>query len=166
MYGELDEHELDRFRTMDEQAKWKRMIAVQKGEVGISKAQKDSLWVLQTTIDSANFVHLSGIISRYGFPAWIEEYKITTILIHADDKWLSDAFLATLKGEVMSGNLSALEYARLFDRVQYSRHLPERYLVNEHLQTDDGSDSPVMVIDVSEVNKARTEIGLKKYKAR
>ncbi len=166
MYGELDEQKLADFKKMDEAAKWQRMKDVLKDKVGISKAQKDSLWKFQSQIDSINFLELSAIITKYGFPhKYIEEYKATSMLLHADPQLTTDDFFNMLKGEVKCGNLSPMEYAGVYDRIQLDRKLPELYYVSDYYDTATGKSKPKTPIDLDKTNKAREEIGLEKYKA-
>ena len=166
MYGELDGQKLEAFKKMDEAAKWQRMTDVQKDKIGISKTQKDSLWQLQSQIDSVNFLKLSGIITKYGFPhKYVEEYKATSILLHADPQLMTDNFFRMLIAEVKFGNLSPIGYAGVYDRVQLDRKLPELYYVSNYYDSTTGTSKPKPPLDLDKTNKAREEIGLGKYKA-
>ncbi len=164
MYGELDPQKLAELRSQPTDSQNRRMSNVMKGRVGITRAQKDSLWAYQGAIDSANFIRLSGIIKKYGFPKkYIDEWKVATILLH-NSPLMSDDFFMVLKGEVLAGNLSAMEYAKMHDRVRSDRHLPQLYCVSEQWDTVTKTAKIATPINPEATNKARKEIGLKKWK--
>jgi hypothetical protein len=164
MFGELDPQKLAELRSQPADSQNRRMSNVMKGRVGISQAQKDSLWVYQGAIDSANFIRLSGIIKMYGFPKkYIDEWKVTTVLLH-NTTLMSDDFFELLKEEVLAGNLSAKEYAGMHDRVRSDRHLPQLYCVSEQWDSVTKTVKIATPVDIEATNKARKEIGLKKWK--
>jgi hypothetical protein len=165
MYGELNPQKLEEWKHKDEKAKWQRFKDVQKNNAGISQFQKDSIGKYQDENDSGNIVKLTEIITRYGFPTYIEDYKVTTILLHASSAQVNDDYLKMLKEEVLLGNMSAMEYARLYDEVHYRLHLPELYYVNETFDQATGKGKVAQPVNMDETNKARKEIGLKKFKA-
>ncbi len=165
MLGEIDSAKLANLRNLDELAQRQRMVDVMKDRVGITKLQKDSLWVLQTFIDSTNFMRLSGIISNYGFPKkYIEIWKVSTILFHNSPTLMNEDFFKILKEEVSVGNLLGMEYAIMYDRVQNENHKPELYYVNKHYNSTTKTTIIRKPIDLIATNKARKEIGLKKLK--
>jgi len=107
---------------------------------------------------------LSGVIKNYGFPKkYCETYKITAILQH--NSYRSDeGFLGLLKGEVKNGNMPGMEYAALYDRIQNYHKQPELYYVNKRYDYERKTPATGTPIDLEATNKARKEIGLKRWK--
>ena len=165
MYGELDPQKLEEWKQKDEKAKWQRFRDVQKNKAGITQFQKDSIGKYQDENDSENMVKLTEIITRYGFPTYIEAYKVTPILLHAPSSQLNGEYLKMLKDEVLLGNMPALEYAVLYDEIQYRLHLPELYYVNATFDETRGKGKIGIPANMDETNRARKEIGLKKFKS-
>ena len=127
-----------------------------KNNVGIAQYQKDSLWKFQHEIDSLNFMKLSGIIDKYGYPVkYIASYKVSTILLHNSALIVKNNFLQVLRQEVTDGDMQAEEYAMIYDRVQMEQKLPQLYYAY---------DTDKKPVNQEETNEARAEIGLKKIK--
>lgn len=161
MYGEIDERKIAEYQQMGEAAKFKRMMQVQKNQIGISQLQKDSLWSLQNPIDSVNFVTVLAIIKQFGFPhRYIEPYKVSTIIMHASPALKNDDFFKCLMAEVSKGNLPGIEYARIYDNYLYGQRRDPLYYVDG--VDDDGN--PIIPKNKVETNKARVAIGLKPLK--
>ncbi len=164
-FGETDENKLAELRKMSEADQFQRMKAVQDDKVGIAKKAKDSLWQMQAAIDSSNFVKMKGIIYTYGYPKkYMEAYKVSVIFIHARPQWMTADFFRVLKEEVMNGNMPAFEYAAIYDRMQIENKLPELYYVSEHYDAKTGKSAIGKPLNMEATNKAREEIGLKKWK--
>ena len=165
MYGATDEQEIKAFKAMDDTAKWKRFQDVLDHKAGISVAKLDSIWKLQAAIDSANFLKVMAITKMFGFPhKYVESYKATAILCHAAEGYWNDDFFRTLKDEVLLGNIEPDVYAGLYDNIQWKMHRQELYFVNlqyhKTTKTSDHGTPP----DLELTNKARAEIGLKKFR--
>ncbi|MFI5195454.1 MAG: hypothetical protein ACHQD8_00055 [Chitinophagales bacterium] len=165
MFGELDEKKLAEMRKLPEGDQWKRMKQVQDNKVGISEHQKDSLWQLQGAIDSVNFIKMSGIVRRYGFPKkYVEVYKASAIFLHSPVQFLTDDFFKVLMQEVKNNNMPGLEYATIYDKAQLNNKLPELYYVCEHYDPTTKTSHIRQPKDLEATNRAREEIGLKKIK--
>ena len=161
-FGELNEQKVDSYKNMSEKEKFNRIRNVQERKVGLSIMQADSIEKLQEAIDTINFYKLSDIIYDYGFPnKYIEQYKATTILMHSPQSLISETFFKMLKEEVISGNLAAIEYARLYDRIQLRKGLSELYFVDEHYNFATQKTELGIPINLVKTNQARKEIGLK-----
>jgi len=155
MFGELDAQKLAELRKLPDAEQFKRMRDVQRNKVGLTQAQKDSVGALQDALDLASFTKLTGIIRSFGFPnGYVEAYEASTILLHTPPARLTSEYFAMLMDEVKAGNLPAKEYAIVYDRSLVEQNHPPLY--GEY-----GTDKPV---NIEETNKARAEIGLKKYK--
>ncbi len=164
MYGELDEKKLAEYKQMDEAQKFKRMTDVQDGKVGITQAQKDSLWRLQSPIDSRNFITVMAITKRFGFPnKYIEPYKVSTMIQHSP-QMMNDKIFNELMGEVDNGNLPGFEYANIYDTYRMGKHLPPLYYTEEAFDEVAGESKDVIPANIDETNKARKAIGLKPLK--
>jgi hypothetical protein len=146
MYGELDEKKLAEYKQMDEAEKFKRMTDVQDGKVGITQAQKDSLWRLQSPIDSSNFITVMAITKRFGFPnKYIEPYKVTTMVAHSPEM-MNDTIFKELMEEVEMGNLPGFEYANIYDNYRMGKHLPPLYCTEEAFDEATGESKDVIPI--------------------
>ncbi|MBC7553936.1 MAG: hypothetical protein H7257_08155 [Taibaiella sp.] len=164
MLGELDEQKIMDFRNGDQNLMNLRITDVMKNKTGLSQWQKDSIGHLQDKIDSLNFLTLSGIINRYGFPQCVKAWKVSTILLHASPTLMNDDFFKMLMEEVKNGNLPGYEYAAMYDKMRTAKKLPELYYVNEHFDQATKTSHILTPIDINATNIARKEIGLKKIK--
>ncbi len=162
--GETDPVKLAALQNADEPTKMRRIRDVMNNKVGLPQATKDSLERLQDANDAANFTKLSGIIARYGYPHnYIAGYKTGTILSHMSATLLDEQFFSMLKVQVQAGNMEAMEYAGLYDRIQLELHKPELYCVIDHYDTATKKSALSSPTDINATNKAREEIGLRKY---
>lgn len=154
MFGTLDDKEISVYKALDNSAKMKRITDARQNIVGISQTQKDSIGKLQAAIDSINFIKVYGIIKEFGFPyKYIPSYRITTILLHASPRWTTPDFFSLLLDEVKAERLEAIEYARVYDRMQLEKKLDQLYF----------EYNPGTPKNIDETNRARKEIGLKEY---
>ena len=162
--GEMDETKLDALKQLPAQGKYKRMQYVMADKIGISHAQRDSLGYLQSLIDTVNFHKISGIIRKFGYPKkYVETYKVSTVLLH-NSGLIDKHFLDILLQEVQSGNMSASEYAMVYDDVQVINKLPQLYDVSDLSLITKKLTGGGRQMDLAATNKARKAIGLKKLK--
>jgi hypothetical protein len=162
--GTMDKHELDSLRGLDDNAKFRRMALVSKDKVGMARIQKDSLSRLQSEIDSLNFLRMSGILYKYGYPkSKNDRYYMSVIFMHCD-AFIDTGFLSMMKNEVLDGNVEALEYAILYDRYMDLKHLPKLYFVNQVYKIGNDAFEVETPADLAATNKARAEIGLELLK--
>lgn len=162
--GTMDKRELDSLRQLDDKEKFRRMALVGKDKVGISRAQKDSLMRLQVGLDSANFIKMSAILYKYGYPKSEDDrYHMSVIFMHCD-AFIDTNFLSMMKAEVLEGNVEALEYALLYDRYMDMKHLPKLYYVSKVYRAANEAIEVEMPVDIAATNKARKEIGLELLK--
>lgn len=164
MLGEMDSAKLASLRKMPEKDKWQRMKDVRMNRAGISRIQKDSLDDLQQQIDTANMHKIIAIINGFGFPTYIEPWEVTTFFLHLP-ALLDDGHIKMLKDLTKKGKISADEFAAIYDRRQMDKNLPELYCVAPHLDTVTGKSAYPIPLNLDETNKARAEIGMKKYQA-
>ncbi len=162
--GTLDQREIDSLRKLDEKEKFKRMALVGANKVGISKYQKDSLGRLQSILDSVNFVKVSGILYKYGYPHSERDRSWASLIVLHNEDLVDTAFLAMVKQEVLGKRLDAIEYAGLYDRWRSSRHLPKLYYGNDIYDSRTNTFSTEKPTDLEATNKARAEIGLELLK--
>ncbi len=162
MLGEIDSAKLAALRMMPEKDKWQRMKDVQMNKTGISKNQKDSLDNLQQHIDTANMRKIIAIINNYGFPTYIEPWEVTTFFLHLPEL-LEDSHLNMVKDLIKKGKVSAEVFAMIYDRRQTGKNLPKLYYVQPHLDKITGKSTYQLPLNLDETNKARAEIGMKKY---
>ncbi len=164
MLGEMDSAKLAALRKMPEKDQWQRMKDVQMNRVGISRIQRDSLDDLQQYIDTTNMRKIIAIINNYGFPTYIEPWEVTTFFLHLP-ALPDDGHINMLKDLTKKGKISADEFAAIYDRRQMCKHLPELYYVAPRLDTVTGKSAYPIPLNLDETNKARAEIGMKKYQA-
>lgn len=163
MYGETDETKLAAIIKQEANEQFKRMKDVSDNKAGISVHVKDSLWQLQSAIDSANFIKMSGIIYKYGFPKkYVAAYKVSAILLHSSPHFMTMDFFNILKEEVINGNMPGIEYATIYDKTRLNNKLPELYYVIEHFDPKTNTSVIGKPRDIEATNRAREEIGLKK----
>jgi len=162
MFGEMDSAKLAGLRQMPEKDKWQRMKDVLANKTGISRIQKDSLNNLQQHIDTTNMRKIIAIINNNGFPTYIEPWEVTIFFLHLPEL-LDDGHINMLKELTKKGKVSAEEFALIYDRRQIGKHLPELYCVAPHLDTVTGKSAYSIPLNLDETNKARAEIGMKKY---
>lgn len=161
-FGTLDQREVDSFKSLDDASKFKRMAQAGGNKVGISKYQKDSLGILQDKLDSLNFVKVMGIIYKYGYPRNENDRNRLSVIVMHNDSRIDTAFLSTVKQEVFSGRLPAIDYAIWYDRFRSVRHLPKLYYIADEYNEAHNSFAQEKPKNVEETNEAREEIGLKK----
>ena len=162
-FGELDERKIAEMKKQEPKEQYRRMKDVLNNKTGISRQQKDSLWQLQSAIDSVNFLKMSGIIRTYGYPGkYVSAGKVSTIFLHTPIDIINENFLNTLMTEVKMGNMPGMEYALIYDRVQQEHKQPELYYVMEYYDAAGKTPGIRHPADVEKTNKAREEMGLKK----
>ena len=163
--GEMDDTKLQALKKMSDEDMGKRMRDVMHNKVGISAVQKDSLGQLQSIIDTVNFIKMTAIIYKFGYPKkYVSSYTPTTILGHAANGLVTADLFKVLREEVRNKNMPPYEYAELYDMVQLHNKQPELYYVIEHGNPKSNSSEIWKPKDLEATNKARREIGLKEIK--
>ena len=124
---------------------------------GFSKTIRDSLWDLQTKLDSLNMLTFLYIIKNYGYPSYdrVGSLGAHYLTFHLVRPQQFEILLPVLKNELKRGNLSPSEYACWYDRCQLSME-GKKQLYGEY-----DREYPC-VEDLKETNKARRKIGLYK----
>ena len=166
MYGELDEQKLAEWKKMPEVVQFKRFKEVMNHKAGLPKSLEDSISALQGEIDSINFIKLSGIIVEFGFPnSYLDNvWGVSAILGHNSDL-ITDDFLKILRQEVKIKNMPGIEYAIIYDDCQRQwKKPPLYYVVAEHYDPIRKKNTYGTPVKLEETNRARKEIGLKKFK--
>lgn len=130
---------------------------------GWNSSQMDSLWNLQTPIDSINLLRIIEIIDTFGYPgkSIVGDQASTAFLViqHADittqEKYLPILTEAAEKGELRYSSL-----ALLIDRVRMRQNKPQLY--GSQVQRDDetGNWQFYYIEDEKNVNKRRAKVGL------
>ncbi len=164
-YAEVDDKKIDSIKKLDDSCRLRVIYDVQKHHKFLPLRIVDSIEKLQEKIDSINLKKLSGIIKTYGFPhKYVPIYYGIIILNHVDVGLVTDEFIELLRQEVRCGNLTPIEFANFYDRLQLGKKLPELYYVLEHYNPITQKTELHTPKDIDATNKARADIGLKKIK--
>jgi tetratricopeptide (TPR) repeat protein len=154
-------------RTLREIKTTDQLYRSMRGATDRSKPGKqaliDSLWRLQTLIDSLNLIQVIGIFGQYGYPgdslvgadlssvAWL-------IIQHADLKY-QEKYLSMLKEAADRKQLQWSALALLIDRIEMGNSRPQIY--GSQLRCDsEGKCVIYKILDEAHVNKRRYEVGL------
>lgn len=156
-YGELDLGKIDSIQKLPNN--WEIAENATYNNGGFSIAIRDSIWGLQTKLDSLNLLTLLYIIKKYGYPSYNRVGSLTShiLIFHLVRPTQFEILLPIFKNEVKKGNLPASEYACWYDRCQLSMN-GKKQLYGEY-----DREYPC-VEDLKETNKARRKIGLYKLK--
>lgn len=165
MLGETNAQKLAELRRKPVNVKTEIMRAVMKGERGISKAQKDSLWTLQHKIDATNFAKALGIIRKYGYPLREKDASaMSTILLHTPIKRIPDDFYELLLAEVTQKRMEPKEYASIYDKLQLVQDQARLYYVSLIYDSVTKTYRAGKPINPQQTDSARKAIGLKPLK--
>jgi hypothetical protein len=94
-----------------------------------TKEQQDSLWTLQTIADRENKEKLKSIIHQYGYPSYerIRLGYVSVVILHFTNPSELSELDTTFHNEVRKGNMSAIDYARWYDRCLKNKNEPTKY---------------------------------------
>lgn len=157
-FGELDMKKIDSIdKALSSKEEFDLYNKVMKGEVGFSKAVRDSLLREENRIDSLNKTKLLEIIRQYGFPSFkrVGTTAGDFMTIHMLGKENFDELLPIFQKEVEKGNMSGHYYASWNDRCQIVMN--KKQLYGEYDQKN------ICVENLKETNKERKKIGLLPY---
>lgn len=130
-----------------------------------AKITPDFIARLQS-VDRANAKWLKKIIKQYGFPTRslvCEDgvYAAFILVQHADlDREFQKSVLPLWEKSVRSGEVPAIYFAYLTDRILTGEGKPQRY--GSQLTLENGKFVPLPVEDEADVDERRIELGLPK----
>lgn len=165
MYGELSLIKLDSLQKLSDKDKYAIWFKLNTSDYGLTKVQADSLWALQSKIDSTNFQRLKEITLTYGWPGrWmIGNDNASIFLLHSSEKYKLDMF-PILKSEINKKHIKPLEVAQMYDKMLLERKETQLYGTFSHANKTTGQDDPPLIEDIIKTNAARKDIGLKSLK--
>lgn len=155
MYGELNKHKIDSIEKLPKDTFWEHVKQAREGEIGISKKAKDSLLVLQNSLDTLVMNKLEAIILKYGYPSYNRTRFLNTniFVLHLIGELNFKRFYPLFNIELAKGNMPPEDYAMWYDRNQLG--LNKKQLYGEY-----NSACPC-VEDLDVTNIARLKIGLR-----
>lgn len=165
MYGELDTLKLDSLKKLSDKEKYTIWFKMNTPNYGLTKAQADSIKILQNKIDSVNLKRLEEITLTYGWPGeWlIDNDQASIFLLHSPEKYKLEMF-PILKEEVKKKHIKPLEVAQIYDRMLLDRKETQLYGTFTHANPTTGQSDPPIIEDIDKTNTARKDLGLKKLK--
>ena len=131
--------------------------------------QQYNMTILQDSMFTVNEIRLKEIFERHGFPneQVIGNYGVdqthadpTILLLHTSDSIRQNYFIPILKKMIKSGECSPLTLGMVLDNMELFNNRPQTHGT---YKTKDGLHS-TMIMDTSEVNANRKEIGLPSIK--
>ena len=130
---------------------------------GYESKEALEIWQKINKIDSINQIKVSAILDEYG---WLGSDKIGgkanvaffAVLQHSNLK-TQEKYLPIMKEAVKKGNANGEDLALLIDRIEMFNGRPQVY--GSQIQFIKGKYTVYPIIDECNVNKRRSEIGLK-----
>jgi len=146
----------------DEDQKYRMMIDSVQAKHGYDSQQMRDLWKTINDIDSLNLIKVQRILDTKGWVGadtvgGLANQALFLVIQHADLK-TQERYLPMMKGAVAAGKASAADLALLIDRVEMRNGRPQIY--GSQINMKDGKYTIYPILDESNVNKRRAEVGL------
>ena len=159
-----DQERLERMGAIDQgarQALWKAMADVPPSERG---RVRRALWPEVRAIDIENQQQLLAMIpdegwfrrSRYGDNAAASAF----LIVQHGDETLWERFLPIFSDLLPSGEVPGSEYAMMYDRLQMTKDLPQRYGTQMTCPLGTGQWTLWRLEDADRVDEYRASVGL------
>lgn len=148
---------------LKEDQKYRKRLDKIERKHGEESKESENLWHLIEQKDSINLIRVKAILDSCG---WVgpeivgESGKSALFLViqHSDLK-TQEKYLPMMKQAVINGKASASSFALLIDRIEMHNKRPQIY--GSQILRKDGNYYFYEIIDEINVNKRRSEVGLK-----
>jgi len=130
---------------------------------GWNSPQMDSLWMMQTPLDSLNTIRVIEIMEEHGYPGKTlvgDQAGAAFMVIQHADIEIQEKYLPVLKAAAEKDELSYRSLALLIDRVLMRQNKPQIYGSQLQRNTETGQYEFYYIEDEKNVNKRREEVGL------
>lgn len=172
--GTMNPEIIQKNATLSESASFEEYMAFLKTVTkDLTPHQTDSLWKLQQTLDSLNYIQFKSIVNKFGYPSaerlGIKDVSLFIILlhppVHLNPKDYMDEMQQLLLKEVFEKRMEAKQYAMLVDdiKVKILRE-PQIYGTVDVFDTKTMQMGLPMITNLKHTNKKRKQIGLEPLK--
>ncbi len=140
-----------------------RNTAVSGAQRQMTSHYKDSIWRIQTNIDSLNLLKVIAIFDKYGYPGDSlvgSKYSAAAwLVIQQSALKYQEQYLPLIKAAAEKNQLPMSDLALLIDRIEMGNNRPQIY--GSQLNCDNNNKCTVYkILDEANVNKRRAEVGL------
>lgn len=141
----------------------RRQMREVSDKYGWNSSQMDSLWAMQTPLDSLNTIRILEIIEQHGYPGktLVGDQAGTAFMViqHADIE-IQEKYLPVLTAAAEQDELSYRSLALLIDRVLMRQNKPQIYGSQLQRNSETGEYEFYFIEDEKNVNERRKEVGL------
>jgi hypothetical protein len=166
MYGELNEVKLDSLKKLPDSIRFAIFGRINTKRYGLTKHQADSIWVLQSNIDSLNEIRLSQVIDSFGFPSkiLIGTDEAEELPLHFSNGFKNKYYPVLVK-QAKSKLISPDVVAQMYDRLMMETGKVQVYGSSDDFNSETGESLPPLIEDIQKTNKLRIEIGMDTLKS-
>ncbi len=158
-------NKLDSLKKVDQF--WRNELVKQiNGEITTDSLNAEQIIEKSNHIDSSNYLVLSEIVDKFGFPGYdlVGEQGTGSfwLLVQHQDNHPDFQFLVLemMEKELKKNNASKVNYAYLLDRVKVNNHQEQIYGTQMELNEEETSYQPKKCTQPEMLNQRRYEMGL------